>query len=339
MCYQSLVGLKGCDRTEPTTGLYIDDLGINTTLLGQFITDQYVKGEQLFDDKLRFAWSKLSSDILNRLAPSMRGDTLIEDKRVGLLEKDFTRVQTSTGSYAGIRLTINPNDSYIEFYLAELTLSVPAATTDTPILIIDLQTGKLIETITYATGGVDQVIGKALQGKKRPMDIAIVWEFTQDVSKTIPKKGHCFDCSGNVRVAHICPFVDAIGVTLDWNGTTVSNVANSKYTAGLSIAYNVNCDRKAWLCSIGNLMAMPLAYATAVEIYNYALTVSPSQRVNTAVVINRGTKDIEGMTTARDMAAEQYDIELKSMLENMRLPNDRNCFNCRNNLKYVTALP
>jgi hypothetical protein len=132
--------------------------------------------------------------------------------------------------------------------------------------------------------------------------------------------------------------VDAIGVTLDWNGTVISNVNNSKFTAGMSLQYNINCDRSAWLCSIGGLLAMPLAYATAVEIYNYALTVSPSQRVNTAVVINKGN-DTEGMITARDLAAEQYDIELKSLLQNMRLPDDPNCWSCRNTSKYVTALP
>jgi hypothetical protein len=27
------------------------------------------------------------------------------------------------------------------------------------------------------------------------------------------------------------------------------------------------------------------------------------------------------------------------MLENMRLPDDNHCFDCRKNIKYVTALP
>lgn len=81
-------------------------------------------------------------------------------------------------------------------------------------------------------------------------------------------------------------------------------------------------------------MAMPLAYATAVEIYNYAILASPNQRVNTAVRIN-----VEQLKEARDIAAEQYDLELKAMLQNMRLPDDRHCFDCRKNIKYVTALP
>lgn len=339
MCYQSLVGLKNCDSPEPSTGLYIDDLGINTTMLGQFITDQYTKGSELFDDKLKFAWRKVTTDVLNRLSPNMKADTIIENRRVGQLQKDYTSIQTQTGSYAGIRLTITPNTkSFVELYISELSIAIAESTVNSNVLIFDLQTGKLLETIDYLTGSVDQFIGKAIPSKRRKLDLAVVWEFNENVPNMIPKKGHCYDCSGKLREAHICPFVDAIGVTLDWNGTAISNLANSKFTAGMSLQYNINCDRSAWLCSIGGLLAMPLAYATAVEIYNYALTVSPSQRVNTAVVINKGN-DMEGMITARDLAAEQYDIELKSLLQNMRLPDDPNCWSCRNASKYVTALP
>ena len=74
MCYESLLGLQGCDRPEPTTGLYIDDLGINQTLLGQLITDQYNSGVELFEAKRAFAWRKMSSDILSRLNPMMKAD-------------------------------------------------------------------------------------------------------------------------------------------------------------------------------------------------------------------------------------------------------------------------
>jgi hypothetical protein len=113
----------------------------------------------------------------------------------------------------------------------------------------------------------------------------------------------------------------------------------------MSMVYNVNCDREAWLCSIGGLMAMPLAYATAVEIFNYGLQISPNQRVNTSVSVNIGSKPFatadanDGMIAARDVAATRYNEELAAMLQNMRLPDDNNCFDCRKNMKYVTALP
>jgi hypothetical protein len=90
------------------------------------------------------------------------------------------------------------------------------------------------------------------------------------------------------------------------------------------------------------MMALPLAYATAVEIYNYALTISPNQRVNTAVVVNRGQNKaelMEGIMAARDIAATRYGEELGAILQNMRLPDDNHCWDCKRNMKYVTALP
>jgi hypothetical protein len=222
----------------------------------------------------------------------------------------------------------------LELFIADITIALPDTETDVTVRVFDMVTGKLITTITYAEGGTEQYIGLKIPAKRKAVDIAIVYEMTQDVPKFVPKFGHCYDCNGTVKDAHICPFVDAIGVDLTTDGTIVTTSTNSRFTAGLSVNYNVNCDREAWLCSIGGLMAMPLAYATAVEIYNYAILASPNQRVNTAVRIN-----VEQLKEARDIAAEQYDIELKSMLQNMRLPDDRHCFDCRKNIKYVTALP
>ena len=278
----------------------------------------------------------------------MKADTVIEGKRVGQLVSNYSNVQTAAGAgrYTGIRLKIDPQSlSFLNFYLADINLAVDAANVNVPILIFDMSTLKLIETFTYATGGLDQFLGKTFASARRKLDIAIVYESTFDSAKMVTKKGHCFDCGGGVREAHICPFVDAIGIDLTTNGTDVLSSITSKYTAGMSINYNVNCDRQGWLCSIGGLMALPLAYATAVEIYNYALTASPNQRVNTTVTVNRGQKPfatadaVEGIVAARDIAATRYNDELGAMLQNMRMPDDSHCWDCRRNMKYVTALP
>jgi hypothetical protein len=136
--------------------------------------------------------------------------------------------------------------------------------------------------------------------------------------------------------------VDAIGIELTTDGTNVLTSKSSKYTTGMSLTYNVNCDRQGWLCSVGGTMALALAYATAVEIYNYALTISPNQRVNTTVIVNRGQNKnelMDGIMAARDIAATRYSEDLGATLQNMRLPDDTHCWDCRKNMKYVTALP
>jgi hypothetical protein len=345
MCIESLLGLRDCEGVEPSTGLYIDDLGINTTFLGQLITDQYNQGSELFIDKRAFAWRKLSSDVLTKLSPMMKSDTVIEGRRIGQVVSNYSNVQTAlgAGNYAGIRMKIDPNTiSYLNFYLADINLAIASSNTNVPVLIFDMTTGKLMETITYAEGALDQFLGKTFTSARRKMDIAIVYESTMNSAKFTPKKGTCTSCGGGPKESHICPFVDAIGIELTTDGTNVLTSKSSKYTAGMSVNYSVSCDRQGWLCSIGGLMALPLAYATAVEIYNYALTVSPNQRVNTTVIVNRGqnkTELMDGIMAARDIAATRYSEELGAMLQNMRLPDDTHCWDCKRNMKYVTALP
>jgi hypothetical protein len=345
MCIESLLGLRGCESPEPSTGLYIDDLGINQTFLGQLITDQYNNGVELFEDKRAFAWRKISSDVLTKLSPMMKSDTVIENKRVGQVVSNYSNVQTALGAgkYGGIRLKIDPNTvSYLNFYLADVNLAIASTNVNVPVLIFDMTTGKLIQSLTYAEGALDQFIGKTLTSAKRKLDIAIVYESTMNTVKFTPKKGTCTSCGGGPKESHICPFVDAIGIELTTDGTNVLTSTSSKYTTGMSLTYSINCDRQGWMCSIGGLMALPLAYATAVEIYNYALTVSPNQRVNTTVIVNRGqnkTELMDGIMAARDIAATRYGEELGAMLQNMRLPDDTHCWDCKRNMKYVTALP
>ena len=348
MCYDKLLGLKGCDRAEPTTGLYIDDLGINQTLLGQLITNQYKSGVELFDAKLAFAWRKMSSDMLSRLSPMMKADTVIDSKRIGQVLTNASNIDLALGAgkYAGIRVTIDPNQlSFLNFYLSSLQIDIYTMAVPVEIFVFDMQTQKLVGSFFYQSEAVEEFIGRTYKANRRKLDLAFVYESLYDTTKMITKKGSCYDCGGGIRSVHICPFVDAIGIELTTDGLNVLSSKAKKYTQGMSMLYNVNCDREAWLCSIGGLMAMPLAYATAVEIFNYGLQISPNQRVNTSVSVNIGSKPFatadanDGMIAARDVAATRYNEELAAMLQNMRLPDDSNCFDCRKNMKYVTALP
>lgn len=337
MCSENLIGIKDCSYPEPVTGIYIDELGINKSFLSQLITDQYNSGVELFEEKRAFAWRKLTSDILTRLSEQMKGDTLIENKRIGQPLTDSSNIDLALGSgkYGGIRVKIDPNNvSFLEYYLADLFIDLSELTLNTQVLVFNMNTGKLIDTIDYLTGGVEQFLGRKYLAKRKILDLAFVYESIENTTKYITKKGSCSDCGGRVRETHICPFVDAVGIELTTDGQIVLSHKLKKYTQGMSFNYNVNCDRGSWLCSIGGLISLPLAYSTAVEIYDYALMVSPNQRVNTITSIN-----FDNVKQARDIAAQRYSEELNAILGGIRLPDDNHCFTCRKNIKYVTALP
>jgi hypothetical protein len=275
----------------------------------------------------------------------MKADTVVESKRIGQVVTNSSNVDLALGAgkYAGIRVTIDPNTaSFLNFYLSNFQIDIYTMATPVEIFVYDMATLKLIDSFFYQSEAVEEFIGKTFRANRRKMDLAFVYESLYDTTRMVPKRGSCTDCGGNLRAVHVCPFVDAIGIELTTDGFNVLSSKSKKYTQGMSMVYNVNCDREAWLCSIAGLMAMPLAYATAVEIYNYGLTISPNQRVNTTVSVNTGfaTSDPnDGMIAGRDIAATRYSEELTAMLQNMRMPDDNTCFDCRRNMKYVTALP
>jgi hypothetical protein len=265
----------------------------------------------------------------------MKADTIVEGKRIGQVVTNASNTDAALGAgkYGGIRMKIDPNNtSFLKLFISELSIAVTG--TNIEVLVFDMTTQKLVDTLTIADGGTDQFIGKEWLAKRRKMDLAFVYEATAATYKIQPKAGACFDCGGTPKYAHICPFVDAQGIELTTDGTSVLSSVAKRYTQGMSITYNVGCDRDSWICSIGGLLAMPLAYATAVEIYEYALNTAPTMRVNTAVTLNK-----EEFERARNTCADRYNDELVALLSNMRLPNDVHCFQCKSNLRYVTALP
>lgn len=339
MCESSLLGLRGCTATAPTTGLFIDDLGVTESFLSQLITDQYNTPSELFSDKRKMAWRKVSTDILGYLNPYMKGDTLIDSRRIGQVSTNATNTDAAlgAGNYAGVRLYIDPQTtSFLKLFISSFSVAFTEEVTDKTIYIVDLVTRKVLESFVYSEGAIDQYIGKYITSSRRKMDIAIVYESTESVVRTVPKYGSCTDCGGNIRAAHICPYVDSIGVelSLDTETGVATDIVNKPRTAGISLVYSIECDRDAYICSIGSTLSMALAYATAVEVYDYALTQSANLRVNTTVSVNT-----EGLTTARDIAASRYKDEMEAVVKNMRLPSDTACFSCKQNMRYVTALP
>ena len=335
MCESKLLGLKGCNATPPATGLYIDDLGISQSLLGQFITDSYKNGVELFEAKRSLAWKSLQSKMMNAMAIHLKANTLIEGRRVGIINTQPATAQTAlgAGNWVGILLKVNPNrDSFLQLSLTQLLIY--GASQDTPIKIFDTTTRKQIASLTLADGDIDETIYQVLKAARRTAEIAIVYESTFDTFKTIPKYGSCLDCGGNPKYSHMCPHVDALGVKLTISGDTIQTQSSTPYTWGMSLLYSLSCDREAWLCSIGANLSMALAYATAVEVYTEALTVSTNQRVNTAVTVN-----IEQLQTALNVSTQRFNEEFNAVLQNMKLPMDSACFECRQGTMLVTAIP
>jgi hypothetical protein len=333
MCYEKLLGLQTTCRTyQPVNGVFLEQVtGITDEELGQLITDQYSEGHELFDDKVKQAWEMMSSEIINYLQPSLKGDTILQGARIGFPIGNEPKIQSAlgAGNWVGIRLNSTANGSYLNTYISSINIWSQVDVNVT-VHVMDMQTKKKIDTFTVDTN-TDTFIGKIYQNYRRDFNLALVYESTIDTFQTNVKRGYCSSCGGGYSTAHCNRLNDAVAVSMTLDGLlNPSVVTNIGYTYGMSIDYNVTCDMKAWICSISNVLDYALAFYTSALIMDYATTISINSRVNTTVSVN-----VEECIARKQAYMIAYKEQLENNIRNMRVPNDAECFVCKQNVKYV----
>lgn len=333
MCYQKLIGLKNsCKTYTPVNNVFLDQVtGITDIELGQIISEQYAEGYELFDDKVKQAWEMMSSEIVNYLQPSLKGETILTGERIGFPVSDEPKVQNGlgVGQWVGIRLNSSSETSFINNYISTINIWSQTDATVT-VYVMDMQTKKKIDQFDVETN-TDTFIGKTYQNYRRDYDLALVYESTVNTYQTYIKRGYCHGCGGAFNKAHCNKLTDAIAVSMSLDGSDNPLVVNNVgYTYGMSINYNVTCDMKAWICSISNVLDYALAFFTSALIMDYATTISINSRVNTTVSVN-----VEECLARKQAYMVAYKEQLENNIRNMRVPNDVECFVCKQNVKYI----
>lgn len=332
-CASNLIGLKACNLDEPATGLYIDSLGLSKSYLDKLVSDQYNDGTELFVDKRDMAFNKLRNDFINRWAQVLTGQTVADNARVGQVNINFSNLQSIGPNYQGIRIRFSPNNTaFLKLNITSVeVLKANAAKT---VFIYDLIKEVVIETLTVPVGGKHFLIQIPAHAKR--MDVAIVWQMDQDVPKTTVRgKNTCMDCGGGWGWEACSRGVQAIPIEVELGSSMeLLSMSSAQFTAGISLLYSLECDYDVFLCSLGGIVALPLLYATGIEIVDYGLTISAAYRSNAAVDFN-----VEGLQKLREILVEKYNTEIQTWLRGFVIPDDGFCFKCTQPFKYVTALP
>jgi len=333
MCYDKLLGIKNaCTPHTPINNVFLDDVtGVTLTELAQLFTEDYEDGEALFEAKRKVAWELMGNDIYSMLGSKIKGETIIDGERIGfpISTNPIALPALGTGNWVGTRMNIVNKDSFLKFFISDVNIWSQVDTTVT-VRVIDMTTRKQIDSFDVETNN-DVYIGKSYSSRRKEVDIAIVYNSVDATYQTNVRRGYCSDCSSNFRCARCNRLTEAVAVNLTLDGNfSATNVKNIAYTYGLSINYNVMCDREAWLCSIGNALQYALAYGTSAQLMEFAIHNSINSRSNTTVSVN-----IEECKTRYQFYMEAYKSQLETVLNNMRLPKDSECFYCPQNVKYI----
>jgi hypothetical protein len=333
-CFDNLIGLRDvCVPPDINSCRWINDIGINSEVIGSIITKDYSGPEDFFKKQYSLAVSDLVVAITNQYSARYIKNTILSGKSLGYNNTIKTIVPT-TGKWCGITLELSNNNSFVDLYLSELILFTDF-TGNIPVKAYDLDSGKLIGdfTVVSVAGQPSTLqVSKLFNSKRRNLNVFICYDSTgiNSYKTTITQK----NCCGSIG-SFSSQYVYAYGAYSDTGGFTYDVIKKGATTFGMLLTYSVQCNHEQWLCSNLNLLSGALSYKLAANLMAFALSPgAQSQRVNTLVTIN-----YDDIKTNFNFYQQKYVEEINTVFQNMQTPEDSKCFICKSYNKSVLSIP
>lgn len=331
-CFQDIISIKGlCNDIVSTSGFYSNHIDITKEFIDEIVTNSFKGSSDFFTKKRDFAIKQVIDEVITYLTPNFRTGTLLENYRIGHYQDNLKQI-AGDGNLKGINIDLCNSDSYLNLFISELSLQVNF-TGDVNILAYDLMQDKLLDTITIAciANEIKTVYpAKVYKSDRRKLNLIFVYDSTGiDANTAYLKKTGCSNCSGQKGITNPYARINAIKIA-DSTQKIKSNLSFIGETGGLSIVHSYQCNHEQWLCSFSNMLAMPVLYKFGEEVMNFALNVSPNDRVNTTITLNP-----EELDRRRLIFQNEYNKSFQSLIDNIKLPSDSRCFHCKEGIRHA----
>jgi hypothetical protein len=333
-CFDNLIAIKSlCSGVSGSSGLFIEDIGITADEAGQYINSEYQNGKLFIEDKIRFSTDIVRKTISNHFAGHITTKSLIDSQLLGHYQDSLQLKAGSAATLGGISLTLTNSNSYYNVFVNAISLQVNV-TQDIDVLVYDLISGSLLDTITVSAVAneiVTKTVNKTYSSPKRKLDLIFVYD-TEGISSntTLLSTTGCTSCNG-YRYSN--NYISSNAIYLEDSDTKIrSSLTTTTHTFGLSVNYSIQCSIENWLCEVANQMALPILYYTGMEIMRYALYYS--NRQNSSVNI-----DAETNQKRLDFYTQAYNEALEATIKKINLPKYDPCFKCNEVVRHAVILP
>lgn len=337
-CLEALVGLRRACETPDPAALYLDTLGLSELELRDYLTAAHSDVAALFRDCRTVAIQSTAARIESYLRRLYRPASLVDSVRVGHYASTFGYEPLLAGTLGGYTLTLDRPDSYLTLSIPTVSLQVET-TMPVDLYLYDLDEGALLAT-TQIDCVADQVVTQAVHWtvtadrRRRRLFVGYDRDAVRGVTATLNPGRSSSGCSTCTRSSYRpWPGLDAQVATVPLGSPTWANVTTANKAAGLSLVTSVTCDHAGWLCSLSASLALPLAYATAREIYDRALRTTFADRLTPR------TTDPERLRELRAEYATLADGLLTQLLGSVPPPQDDLCYLCERKLHTIISLP
>ena len=328
-CFDQIIGLKElCTGYTPSSGIYLNDIGVSLDLVNSVITKEYTGPSDFVASKIDHAINEVKNEVYGYFAKDIKTRSVIDNGRIGYVNPNMTVV--TGGGNRGIELSVYNNANYFSLEIAGIELFTDFTGT-IPVKIYDVDQALLLDTVnvTSVAGEISSAFPHLkYQSNRKYLNLWIGYNATGINSyKTTTHKGQC--CG----VYHLTnSYVRAKGATA--TSYIESGLTQITDTAGMSINYSLVCDPYGWMCNFAQLLSLPIAYKVAADIYRTALMVTPGVRSNNSTTVNS-----EMMKANFEWHEMQYREKLNNILKRVYLPTDSICFQCEQPSSNAIILP
>lgn len=314
-CISELIGLKTVCET-PECKLWVNDIGIDRRFIEQIITSDFKGVSDFFDSQRRLAQKDITGMIHSYMMPKYYVSSVISEGKIGFVDGGYKNPE---GTWQGVHIMMDDSD-YMT-YISKVGVSVNY-TGSVAICAFDTETGEMISSniVEAIAGTTIKVPVKILLNRN---SIFIGYQSAGQHRATKLSRDLC--CGKKSKTCSTFKISGAYG-ELDSLNTTDS-------TGGLILEYSVSCDHESWICRNANALILPMFYRVAQNIYQFALTHSKHNRINSSVTVNS-----EQMERSLEWATEKFNQSMNDAMKGLKLPNNR-CFNCNEFARSVLSLP
>lgn len=333
-CFADIIGYKGnCETFTPSSGLYIEDIGITAKEADFYINSEYRNGEELISDKIDFATTLVRKTIGNHFSSYINNKSLLNSKLLGHYQDSLSLKSGSVNTLGGISLLLNNSQSYFNVFVNSISLQL-STTQSVNVLVYNLVTGELLDTIAIscvANKISTSYVNKTYSSNKRKLDLIFVYDTEGLYSNTCQLDyDGCATCTGYTYSNN---YISAQPIYLTETDTKIrSSLTSNSHTFGLSLNYSIQCSIDNWMCEIANLMALPILYKTGVEIMQYALYYSKRQTSSVNI-------DAENNEKRLSLYKQNYNEALEATIKKINIPKYDVCFKCEEYLRSAIILP
>jgi len=325
-CLEQLVGLNEC-TTE--FGYALNQLGLSPKQLDELLDDSYPNVEDMVDAMKNIAAKRLIADVTSGIPGSIKVNSMIENGSAGIFDDD--KKTKTGGDFRGIRMQVRNSSEFVNLVINSVSLFLNHSGAIT-VRIIDLTSGQNVGTVelTAVAGEIVKVPCEiSLPSSRQNIRLAVVYDATGITSynTTIFNNG-CSNCGGGSQFTSAYFSITGITATSPF---LYQNTQVAQHTGGLSIEYSLQCATELWLCSARSLLGLPMLYATAVSIYEYAI-------FNTSQFSDQKTINFERNQQRYAIAQTEYQDKLQKVINSIQYPQGR-CFVCDGRVSIISRLP